>query len=410
MRVFLTLSVALHVGAASLWGFDDAAPTRAKAGGHLTARLSVAPHTASGHRVAAVSEPPFESAQTDASDDLELLGEATDAGGRDSSEAQPAARSVEPSAEREETALKQPAPLVEQVAGPSRQDTEKGPPAPEKPLVQVVAENLDPPPTKPRASKGLPDVTSARESITTAAPAFVPPSSVEPLPPRMGDRVVAQLGMVRDAESASDADHRERVRGAAGVTSTPPPPVLPAKSARRAWPSISPPRPRARPADAQTREPPVRLVSARAAASVQTSEFELTDDSPLATVNAETLSPSDPASDALPVPHPARAPVQGLGASLTASVLELLMPRLEYPRLARRRGWEGTVKVQVALGPSGLVDEARVLESSGHPVLDRAALDGMRGLNLPSVSKRLSTGVLTRVVVPVEYRLTARAQ
>jgi len=86
------------------------------------------------------------------------------------------------------------------------------------------------------------------------------------------------------------------------------------------------------------------------------------------------------------------------------------MPRLEYPRLARRRGWEGTVKVQVALGPSGLVDEARVLESSGHPVLDRAALDGMRGLNLPSVSKRLSTGVLTRVVVPVEYRLTARAQ
>jgi len=48
-------------------------------------------------------------------------------------------------------------------------------------------------------------------------------------------------------------------------------------------------------------------------------------------------------------------------------------PLPEYPRKARRRGFEGTVVLKVLVSEKGTVMEVRISESSGHPVLDRAA-------------------------------------
>ncbi|MFO7738035.1 MAG: energy transducer TonB, partial [Desulfatiglandaceae bacterium] len=56
-----------------------------------------------------------------------------------------------------------------------------------------------------------------------------------------------------------------------------------------------------------------------------------------------------------------------------AHPLYLKNPAPDYPRAARRRGYEGTVIFEVLVDTRGRVGALRVLESSGHNILDRAA-------------------------------------
>ena len=48
-------------------------------------------------------------------------------------------------------------------------------------------------------------------------------------------------------------------------------------------------------------------------------------------------------------------------------------PPPKYPAVARRRGFQGNVDLEVLVGPIGNVLDLRVLSSSGYPILDRAA-------------------------------------
>ena len=49
-------------------------------------------------------------------------------------------------------------------------------------------------------------------------------------------------------------------------------------------------------------------------------------------------------------------------------------PKPPYPRIARRRGYEGVVVLKVEILPSGWVGDLRVKRSSGHHILDKSAL------------------------------------
>ena len=49
-----------------------------------------------------------------------------------------------------------------------------------------------------------------------------------------------------------------------------------------------------------------------------------------------------------------------------------------YPRLAKRRGYEGTVVLKVLVGIDGRVVDLEILESSGHDILDRSAEKSVR--------------------------------
>lgn len=56
----------------------------------------------------------------------------------------------------------------------------------------------------------------------------------------------------------------------------------------------------------------------------------------------------------------------------------LSCPAPDYPRVARARGWQGTVDIAVAVRADGSVAGADVLRSSGHAALDDAALEVAR--------------------------------
>jgi TonB family protein len=69
-----------------------------------------------------------------------------------------------------------------------------------------------------------------------------------------------------------------------------------------------------------------------------------------------------------------------------------------YPTLARRRGLEGLVLVEFAVGPAGHAVDLAVIQSAG-AVLDEAARDAVRRAGpLPAVAGR--------VQVPLRFRLT----
>jgi TonB family protein len=56
----------------------------------------------------------------------------------------------------------------------------------------------------------------------------------------------------------------------------------------------------------------------------------------------------------------------------------------EYPVRARREGWQGTVVVQVVLSSNGTIKSLNVLKSSGYDILDRAAMEAIKGWQFSS--------------------------
>lgn len=75
-----------------------------------------------------------------------------------------------------------------------------------------------------------------------------------------------------------------------------------------------------------------------------------------------------------------------------------------YPDVARRRGWEGVVRVRVAVAADGTVASVSVVESSGHDVLDAAALDVARAWRIaPAVRDGVPAD--GTIDVPVRFRL-----
>jgi periplasmic protein TonB len=88
---------------------------------------------------------------------------------------------------------------------------------------------------------------------------------------------------------------------------------------------------------------------------------------------------------AVPAPVPAAAPSRGPGVSrLGAGVVVPAEPRYrdnptpEYPLPSKRRREEGVVLLSVVIEPDGSVARVSLKLTSGHPLLDEAALDVVR--------------------------------
>ena len=89
---------------------------------------------------------------------------------------------------------------------------------------------------------------------------------------------------------------------------------------------------------------------------------------------------------------------------LRSSVMELVSRELTYPAIARRKGWQGIVKLELHIEADGSITDLQLAESSGYSILDRAAMQCLQFASLPGAARWLH-GQTINIVVPVEYRL-----
>jgi protein TonB len=119
---------------------------------------------------------------------------------------------------------------------------------------------------------------------------------------------------------------------------------------------------------------------------------------PIIQPHAEPLTPDpEPEPEALPTAVPSEAPPKATVEEAVETVdiqteaqpvigpllrkarpLYRLNPPPRYPRSARRRGYEGRVILEAQVLKDGTVGNLRVVKSSGHSILDIAALKAAR--------------------------------
>lgn len=81
-------------------------------------------------------------------------------------------------------------------------------------------------------------------------------------------------------------------------------------------------------------------------------------------------------------------------------------PRPEYPRAAREAGWEGTVILQVMVLPDGTAGNVTLHKTSGHSILDEAALAAVKGWQfVPAMDGNFPIQSMVRM--PVRFDLRA---
>lgn len=79
-------------------------------------------------------------------------------------------------------------------------------------------------------------------------------------------------------------------------------------------------------------------------------------------------------------------------------------PSPKYPSIARKRGYEGTVILEVLVDEKGKVKKLRILSSSTHNLLDKAAMKSVRRWSFEPATQG-SAAVAMWVKVPVSFRL-----
>lgn len=107
--------------------------------------------------------------------------------------------------------------------------------------------------------------------------------------------------------------------------------------------------------------------------------------------------PSPPAPVAEATPAPAPTPPRPADY--------LTNPKPPYPRLSRRLGEEGTVRLNILVNPDGSVARLELAQSSGHPRLDRSAMEAVRSSWKFEPARQGGTPVAAWVVVPIEFTL-----
>ena len=89
---------------------------------------------------------------------------------------------------------------------------------------------------------------------------------------------------------------------------------------------------------------------------------------------------------------------------IEAAPLYKVNPLPEYPRIARKRGYQGTVVLEVLVDQNGRVGDLRLFTSSGHSILDRKAMASVkRWLFEPGMKGDKKLDMWVRV--PVRFEL-----
>jgi len=111
-------------------------------------------------------------------------------------------------------------------------------------------------------------------------------------------------------------------------------------------------------------------------------------------------TPPPPVAAPAPVAPPAPAPV----TPPSANAAYLKNPAPEYPQMAQRRGWEGTVLLRVEVLASGKPGQIQIQKSSGRDALDGAALAAVKRWSFVP-AKQGDVAQAGWVSVPIDFKL-----
>jgi protein TonB len=119
-------------------------------------------------------------------------------------------------------------------------------------------------------------------------------------------------------------------------------------------------------------------------------------------------SPAPAAASATPGAGPGGFRLEGGGTNERARYLErnyayireTIQRGIPYPSIARKMGWQGEVLVVFRILADGSVRDVRVMQGSGHAVLDRGAVEAVRG-----ASPFPRPPAEAEIITPVVYKL-----
>jgi len=177
---------------------------------------------------------------------------------------------------------------------------------------------------------------------------------------------------------------------APAVTVTPPP------HAAAPVPARTPPQPHPRETPETNRKnaaPP--QPAQRPTTPAHHEEAPALSDTPAAAAPAAAPPANQPAEPAEPA-----APPQAMRAPKPVSHVDCNIAQPDYPEAARRRGEAGTAVVRFVVGVDGRVESTQLLQSSGYPPLDEAALDALRS---STCRPSLEAGVPVRVMFEQKF-------
>lgn len=120
-------------------------------------------------------------------------------------------------------------------------------------------------------------------------------------------------------------------------------------------------------------------------------------ESPAPEQHQETLNHQENLATPAPQPHPISPPTIKEDEKATCTVC----PTLKYKKDWQERGWQGRVVLKFQLTADGLAENITVISSSGHELLDEAAINNIKESRFtPS-----STGNTRTVTKPINFKL-----
>lgn len=92
-------------------------------------------------------------------------------------------------------------------------------------------------------------------------------------------------------------------------------------------------------------------------------------------------------------------------ANVKSDLIKKFDTNFIYPKLAKRRNWQGKVILSLHISPVGKIENIHLITSSGYDVLDNAAMTSLRKVGkLHDISLWFSNSI--NLHLPVIYKLT----
>ena len=124
------------------------------------------------------------------------------------------------------------------------------------------------------------------------------------------------------------------------------------------------------------------------------------------TTAPSSLAPALPTPDPSPrlLPTPQKLPPSQASSTVLARPNPSKNSAPIYPDIARKKGWAGTLILQANISAQGSVESLKILQSTGHDVLDQSAITAVRQWHFhPQKVNGIPTPVT--VELPVKFSL-----